>query len=242
MHNGYRCCGKAAVQLWRDAQSVGGGADNLNNIRCVVSSVCTAAVVCWCKLSTKGVAGVPRDHGNTRRQGGVLFRYIVNALWFGVILDTVPCRIEGIVSRPHRLRPVVIRSCEELLLVVGLIVLSIGVGHPAFGRLHVMELRTLTLPLELMLWTRWRRVGGACCNGTVLSTVVVSQCAPRVCGTAGLTLPSSAGPSSLAYSPQTTHRGEYWREALPLSIPIAVLQVASTKSDQCPYAWRLQDH
>jgi hypothetical protein len=102
-------------------------------------------------------------------------------LWFGVVLGLASRRVERIVSRPHRLRSIVVRGGEErLLLVVWLKILSIGAGHPAVVRLHVMELRAWTMPLELVLWTCWRRVGGACCNGNVLSTSVVSQYAPRV--------------------------------------------------------------
>ena len=105
----------------------------------------------------------------------------VKALSFGIVLVVILYGIEGIVSWPHRLRSIVVRGGEEwLLLVVWLIILSVGVGHPAVGRLRVVELRAWTMPLELVLWTCWRPVGGTCCKRNVLSTVVVSQCALRV--------------------------------------------------------------
>lgn len=105
----------------------------------------------------------------------------VKALSFGIVLVVILYGIEGIVSWPHRLRSIVVRGGEEwLLLVVWLIILSVGVGHPAVVRLHVMELGAWTMPFEMVLWTCWRRVGGAFRDGNVLSTVVVNRCAPRV--------------------------------------------------------------
>lgn len=63
--------------------------------------------------------------------------YVVGGLCFGVVLvvvlDVVLRRVDGIVSWPHRLWSIVIRGGEEWLLIVGLMVLSISVGHPAFG-------------------------------------------------------------------------------------------------------------
>jgi hypothetical protein len=107
--------------------------------------------------------------------------YVAEAFGLGIVLIVVLCGVEGIVSWPHSLRSIVVRGGEaRLLLIVWLKILSIGVGHPTVIRLHVTELRAWTMPLELVLWTCWRWVGGACCNGNVLSTIAVSQCALQV--------------------------------------------------------------
>ena len=100
---------------------------------------------------------------------------VVETFCFNAILGILQ-RVTGIVSWPQRLRSAVVRGGEEWLLVVGLVVLSISVRHPAIVRLYVVELRTWNGPFELVPWTCWGWIHRACCQRNVLYTVLVSRC------------------------------------------------------------------
>jgi len=135
----------------------------VGDIRYGVSTSCRAVPACYRGMCGKRIAIVSRDHSDARRQAGVLVLHDIEDLWFAVILHGGIHKVEGIVSWPCHLRWIEIRRGEEWLLVVdvvvGLIALSVGVGHPTVVRLHVMELRRRSRPLELMLRAWWRRVG-----------------------------------------------------------------------------------
>ena len=144
----------------------------MGSVRGKTSSLSEVVAACEFGLDRNSV--VSRDHGDTRRSARVFVVCVAKVLWFGVVLDVVLSRVERIVSWPQRLRSIVGRGCEEWLLGVGLVVLSVGIRHPVCIRLHVRELRTCTMPFELMLRTCRRRIGRACCHRNALSTVLVS--------------------------------------------------------------------
>lgn len=125
----------------------------MGSIRGEASSLSEVAAACEFGLDRNSIVVDSRDHGDTRRYAHVIDVCAAEVLCFGVVLDVVLCGVERVVSGPHCLRPIVIRGCEEWLLVVGLVVLSIPVCHPVWVRLDVRELRTCTVPFELMLRT-----------------------------------------------------------------------------------------
>lgn len=147
----------------------------LDDIHRGVSRVWDATSASSCAMSKESIAIISGDHGDTRWQTGVLVLWDIEALRGGVALGVVLRRVERVVSWPWHLRPIVIRSSEERLLVVGLVVLRIGVGHPVSIRWDVVELRARNRPFELMLRTCWRRIVRACCHRNILSTVVISH-------------------------------------------------------------------
>lgn len=91
-------------------------------------------------MSRESIIGFPRNHRDARGQTSVFALY-VEVLCSGFTATIVVYRVVGIVSRPTHLRLIEIRSGEEWLLIVALVILSIRSIHPAFVHLHVMELR-----------------------------------------------------------------------------------------------------
>lgn len=147
----------------------------LSDIHRGVSRIWDATSASSRGMSKESIAIVSGDPGDTRWQTEVFVLWDIEALRGGVGLGVVLRRVERVVSWAWHLRPIVIRCSEERLLVVGLVVLRIGVGHPVSIRWDVVELRTRNGPFELMLRTCWRRIVRACRHRNILSTVVISH-------------------------------------------------------------------
>lgn len=103
-----------------------------------------------CIVSRRSFAGLSGNQGDSRCCTAVFGLRVVEVLYPGITLNVVLHGIGRIVPWPCDLGLIVIGCVVEWLMVVGLIELRVGVGHPAFILLHVVELGARSRPVELV--------------------------------------------------------------------------------------------